>query len=66
MPLTQEIESWLVDLLEMVDDGDNRLSRWQQSFIADIRNRFEEEGSQFFLSPKMMQKLREIEARIDP
>ena len=65
MALTQEDESWLTDLLETVDDNDERLSAWQQGFLTDIRKRFEADGSAFFLSPRMKVKLREIEERVD-
>jgi hypothetical protein len=63
MALSMEEESWLSDLLESVDDDDERLSTWQRGFIADIRKRFENDGQAFFLSPKMKVKLQEIEER---
>lgn len=65
MPLTTEQESWLSDLLAKADDGHDRLSQWENAFVADQRRRYEEFGSDIGLSTKQWGVLLRIEEKLD-
>lgn len=59
--LTQDEESWLNNLFEVVDGGIDKLNSWEKGFIADQRKRYEERGSKMWLSDKQKSCLRKIE-----
>lgn len=61
--ISMETESWLADLLARVDGDHDMLSRTDKAFLADVREKYEENGSNIWLSPKMIAWLSRIETK---
>lgn len=61
MTLKLDQESWLVDLIDhYTQDPDQVAEGFETDFLTDIAEKFENEGSEMFVSGRMMNILRRI------
>lgn len=64
MPITDEQSTWLEGLFERCS-GNEMLSKWESDFVDDQRKRYEQYGTNMFLSPKQLQVLQRVENKLD-
>lgn len=63
--LTEDQIKWLTDFFALCDTGHGKLSTWEQNFVRDQKERYEEHGNQMRLSPKQWNVLNKIDAKLN-